>query len=52
MDLGLALTKTKSPEWRANMTTVLSSCINRPAYVPNITTLLAALDFLNKHRFS
>jgi hypothetical protein len=35
----------KSPEWSANMETVLSSCIIRLAYVLNITTLLDAADF-------
>jgi len=33
------------------METVLSSCIVHPAYVHNITTLLAAVGFLNDHRF-
>lgn len=33
------------------METVLSSCIIRSAYVPNNTTLLPAVDFLNEHRF-
>ena len=52
MDLGLALRKTKVVEWSANMETVLSFCIIRPAYAPNITTLLAAVDFsLNEHCF-
>jgi hypothetical protein len=51
MDLGLALRKTKVPECGANMEAVLSSCIIRPAYVPDNTTLLPAVHFLNEHRF-
>jgi hypothetical protein len=52
MDLGLALRKTNVLELSANMETVLSFCIIRPAYIPNITTLLAAVDsLLNEHCF-
>jgi hypothetical protein len=48
----ISFKENKFLELSANMETVLSFCIIRPAYVPNITKLLAAVDsLLNEHFF-